>query len=315
MKILCPLTYFTFEESIEFVVGKNILYAEEPIFSPAEVKAFGTVDIERIITLPGLRISADNKDPESVVSADVSKLAQISASRVELFLFALWFVKDNSVNAPLTLVCIEETKELRKEPSLLANSNAKGQFESTNFSKGELALASSFHDEIIKVTENSMSLMSITNETSYNKHNLITRAFQFIWFARQNYFLPAKVSNYISAMECLFSTEAMDLNHRISELVTLYVGGEPETKYSNYKTISEAYDVTTSYIHGSSLKVRRENASAKAKSKDASPEILEAISYSLDSLTRSLFVKVLQNQEFFIDNKSLQDDLKKLTFA
>jgi hypothetical protein len=69
------------------------------------------------------------------------------------------------------------------------------------------------------------------------------RAIQYVDAARRSASLPFKIANYCSAFETLFTTDAAELAHKLSERVAFFLGERGYNRLAVYATIKSAYAI------------------------------------------------------------------------
>lgn len=215
---------------------------------------------------------------------------------LELWLLALWLVKDHSTNITKLYTHIyrngdSSTLALKKD---YLNFMANGIHENVEVNSEEIERV---HDWL-KFVENHLLTKSkgteklnaenlIKNNSVfdygnldeiYKKNNSISRALLFIMAARVQNFLPAKVANYISAIEALVTSEKSFLKKQASERTAMIIGKDKLDKIQIRDSVRDAYNARSSYVHGDTLKKDNKN--------------LKDISVITDELVRRLIKKV-----------------------
>lgn len=113
----------------------------------------------------------------------------------------------------------------------------------------------------------------------------INRALHFVKQAREARNLAYKISNFCSAFEALFSTDNMELSHKLSERIAFFMK-EDLIKVETFKTMKKAYGIRSKLTHGDTL---------DNKHLDQLPEI----STQLDRILRLSINKIIENPDLF----------------
>lgn len=104
----------------------------------------------------------------------------------------------------------------------------------------------------------------------------LDRAHYFTLTARTSSILPMKIVAYCNALECLFTTDKSEVNHKIAERVALMLGTSDKSKKEFFDLIKKAYGCRSSVVHGQHLK--------------GEERALIEISEKLDGILRQLLV-------------------------
>jgi len=83
------------------------------------------------------------------------------------------------------------------------------------------------------------------------------RAMQYVDAARRTASLPFKIAHYCSAFETLFTTDAAELAHKLSERVAFFLGERGHDRLAVYGTIKNAYAIRSKLVHGDTLKAKQ----------------------------------------------------------
>jgi hypothetical protein len=117
--------------------------------------------------------------------------------------------------------------------------------------------------------------------------------------------IAVRIAFYVMCLEILFSTDAQELGHKVSERVAHFLGGTGEERMCIYREMKRGYDARSKTVHGEGLK---------------SEDGVIAISESLDRILREVLRKVAGSehlQDLF--SKKGQDELngyfEKIVFS
>lgn len=114
------------------------------------------------------------------------------------------------------------------------------------------------------------------------------RAMQFVVAARRAQDLAFKIANYCSAFETLFTTDATELAHKLSERVAFFLGERGENRRRVFTMVKNAYNIRSKLVHGDTLKQNQIDA-------------LSALSTECDNSLRRILWEIFHS-----------DDLKKI---
>jgi hypothetical protein len=78
----------------------------------------------------------------------------------------------------------------------------------------------------------------------------LDRAKYFIQSARVAPHLPVKIANYCTALEALFSNDASELTHKLSERAAWFIGRNADERIDIFRKIKKAYGIRSKVVHG-----------------------------------------------------------------
>jgi hypothetical protein len=283
-----------------------------------ELKDF---DCEFLELIPGLRISCNQKLKEKILTEPVLGAIGILESKyflesstflyyeyedfeeafeglnnletlrvilrwVDDILKNSWLFKDNCIVCD-TAYLIGIDKEIYEASSLrlqYIHTNSEGRFDTIVFTKKELEEFIDFHHKIetYLYEKESGSLSFMLGK----KFSRIGRALQFAKQAREARNLAYKISNYCAAFETLFTTDNMEISHKLSERASYFLSNELN-KLDTYQTIKKAYTTRSKLTHGASIDNKMISE-------------LPIISNKTDEILRKSITKIL-NDEALID--------------
>lgn len=195
----------------------------------------------------------------------------------------LWLIKDNNVLTD-TAFLIPNSKDPTSEAASMRLqyqlTSSNGRFEDVIFSKEELSKFSKYHDDI----ENHFHLknsgsMEFMLEKNFSR---INRGLIFVKQAREARNLAYKISNYCSALETIFSTDNVELSHKLSERVSFFLKDEFNI-LETFKNVKKSYAVRSKLTHGDTLDAKQ-------------IEILDDISIKIDNILRISINKIINNK-------------------
>ncbi|MBD8015054.1 HEPN domain-containing protein [Planococcus wigleyi] len=191
------------------------------------------------------------------------------------FLHDLWHVKDHSsyVRDGFIYVYDETDKnpvELQKASLSQVSSNKSGEVQKTIFSKEEINLAKELYQN-----SEAYNLSSSRNGGRYPTLNpfgtdlsRIERAEAFVFMARGESVLPLKLINYCTALECLFTSDAAEVSHKMAERASVLFGATKEERINYFKLIKAAYSIRSKLTHGQAVNQKIEKVLETTQSID-----------------------------------------------
>lgn len=249
--------------------------------------------------------------------SDLTSISDNVSNYFHSFFSLLWLIKDNSVYTPS--VFVHELTDGKLYSSRIYNitTNRRCECSGIDFYKDEMLTAIQNveiaerylnkdigEDFTTPIFDNGIQ-PSPAGYMHYNFNRLV-RAYDFLHFARTQIEPVTKITFYVTAYECLFTSSSSEMTHQVSERASLYVGGTRRVKQSNYNLLKEAYSIRSRYIHGDTINRGR--------------EYFLGILDPLDELTRKVFNKVLNEPDIFLltssegDKKKFEQYFKDLIF-
>jgi hypothetical protein len=132
----------------------------------------------------------------------------------------------------------------------------------------------------------------------YYMYSKLSRAYLLVTQARLAQYIPIKLTFYVIALECLFSSDdKSEVNHKVSERVSHFIGNSPEERVELFKKVKKLYDLRSKFVHGQSI---------KSAIKD-----LSILSIEIDEILRRIFRKLIDNKEIadiFLGNQNILDE-------
>jgi hypothetical protein len=251
----------------------------------------------------------ENIEDPSAIATKLNIETYSKTEAIKSFLFFLWFIKDNSISIDDSYGY--QTKGYRYQciPNHTIPSNSLGKFENVQYSKVELDRALEISEKYIAVcggqttdmaaqefnenygTQNDVLKSSVDSNQETNN---LQRAITFLNTARSSPYLPYKISLYMPIFESLFSDSASEATQKVSERVAFYVSNDKAERLEIFKTVKEAYDIRSRFLHGQRL------SSSKSK-----PSYLQEVSNNVDEITRKVLNKIImQDSALFLQANS-----------
>lgn len=274
------------------------------------IKSFGAQGLNEIrndnCISHHLLILSDNE-----ITNDISILNEIKyfADSLLMFIDFLWLVKDNAVyfrNIYCNTNEVDNSVKTTIYYSTAIYSRSDSGFSDISFTENELLEALTLMNRFCQLCPDYKKSHS---EFDYRGTNRIEKSFAFIRTARKIQLLPAKIAMYMSALECLFSTDSGELVFKISVRTAFYIGIDNEDRKYIQSNISDAYDIRSKYLHGGEPKKRLINKESQMD-----------LAIKIDDILRRVLNKAITKDSsvFLIDNTKIEDFnafLKDLIFT
>lgn len=301
-KSISQLSYFALSEPVTISFLAVHITNETPVAAVVDdsfVKHFGIREIGFITESPALLYSIDTTELSDYSNEAIKEksIAYVKASiagmrSIDIF---LWLIKDNSVSCETMLTIstkISTGKVLFNSDYHFKhiNTNSKGEAEKIWFSKSELNEAVTIMDSTFKLCPKFKRELHLDTYVYEEDDNRLEKCIKFIIAARGNSFLRAKLAMYMSAFECLFSTEAGELTLKVGTRAAYYIGKDKTQRLDVFDTIKAAYDIRSKYLHG-----------GEPPKNNKSKTYLTELSEKVDSLLREIVLKVIRvDSEIFL---------------
>lgn len=126
-----------------------------------------------------------------------------------------------------------------------------------------------------------------TGDTDYTKISILQRAAELIELSKLTPNTYHKIGLLCSALECLFTTDATEVTHKVSERVAFFLSNKATERITISQKIKTAYNHRSKFFHGGKLK-------------DISNETF----FNIDEIVRRTLVKVLtEKSEIFMGSQ------------
>ena len=278
--------------------------------------AMGGNECSSLLTAPAAIYSKDlpnEPDPDQAVQTLTMCLQLLRA-----FFMALWVIKDNAVNCEMGFLEHDVPGQgLTHASNFIAAlfSNARGDKDETKFRVAEIRQARQYFTDFflpvmfgLEVGGNVFEGPKKTRPAvvSAKGTHRLPRFLYFLTAARCAEDLGVKVSLYMTCLEIMFSTEATELTHRLSERVAFFLRREPTERLAVYKSLRRAYDIRSKVVHGSVM--------SEKKQKEV-PEVASEI----DELLRQLILRLISDEAsrrvFDMEDTKFEDYFARLTIG
>lgn len=224
----------------------------------------------------------------------IDELAEIILGNYLVYIKNLWLIRDNSCYVNHCFTWNVDRKYSKTYIKDAINTNAEDTFYDTAFTKGELLDYDKYYNSVRsiivrppetpaipeRVEEASMTPVPM-NAMPY-QFNRIYRANLFISFARKTGIIISKISFYMSAYECLFTSNNNLVTENVTKRPSHFLGGSQDEIAATKKLIKRAYSIRSLFIHGEVI--------------HATPDELKKLSRDIDTLTRKIMNKVLADK-------------------
>lgn len=224
--------------------------------------------------------------------------------KAQFFLTDLWLIKDNSVYINEGFLQLYPDKSPEKG-SVVCNSlsfmptTSLGEIADITFSDEEIVKALSYYkfDNLNSSGEVRQNWQYPSANPLTSKTEKLSRAYHFSLLARDSTSLPLKILNYCTVLECLFTSDSIEVSHKVAERFAYFLGANSIERQNYFKLAKAAYGIRSKTTHGQPIK--------------ASNEKMKKTSESLDTAIRKLFI-TFQNEpekyEVFNKNQKEYDE-------
>jgi hypothetical protein len=252
----------------------------ENLLTPLFYKLAGDLEAHYLKTAGAVAYSIEESesfaDHEAANSFLLKRLGE-----VRMFLLMLWLVKDNSVNVDLGYLEDPYKSPKPGRTNVTRNSfsqvfsTARGDVLTTEFTREELRRARHLRRD----SQWSFELKpQVATEERFTRFD---RACYFLQAARVSSDLGVKIANYCICFETLFSTDPLELSHKLGERIACFLENDPANRINVFHLIKRAYVIRSKVVHG-----------GKGSSKLS--EQLKELSESCDNIVRRILVRILE---------------------
>ena len=227
---------------------------------------------------------------------------------VRTFFLALWFVKDNAVDCELGFArYLSETGQEMYTTNYIAalNFDANSHRHKIDFSLEELRAARAlFQDEILpfimpETFGNSGFVPNLPSPKAVHKElPRLTRFLYFLSGSRIQDDVCMRLSQYMTSLEVLFSTDNSELVYKLSERIAFFLGEDASSRRTIYGIIRNAYKIRSKVVHGDPVA-----AKDIEKARNTSNEV--------DQIVRQIGLKILRDSELKARFNGKKEDLEQ----
>ncbi|PDZ02313.1 hypothetical protein COE20_08850 [Bacillus cereus] len=295
--VACSLRNFKISDYSELIEMKsngslvfNLLYREPELMGVAHsynyAIKYGIEEVNRlfenVVCFNIYRQSVDDVDKRRLIVNNHYYSCQVFSN-------ALWFIKDNSVTPYFTTISSDSEIEPEGLRRNVYYSISETKYDtSISFTQAEIDEAMKWYDELDKLApkvkaneitlNNSAGLVNMSSHLSFETPSF-QRAIYFLDVARKTDFLPAKIANYISILECLFAVSGNN-THKTAERTAAFIGENSKDRIEIFENVVKTYGVRSLYLHGSEI---------KSSTHDSLPNTSKII----DDIVRKVLIKII----------------------
>lgn len=137
-------------------------------------------------------------------------------------------------------------------------------------------------------------------DTDYFKVSILQRAAELVELSKLTQNTYHKIGLLCSALECLFTTDATEVTHKVSERVAFFLSEKPGKRIEISKKIKGAYKHRSDFFHGNKLKKNP-----------------NGIFFDIDDIVRKTMVKALTEKSYIFmgTNDELNNYFVSLIFG
>ena len=191
----------------------------------------------------------------SLPKDDAIRFLNLQLGRVQIFLGALWLLKDNAVNFDLGFA---EYPYRGARRSITSNfrairfSKADGTFDPVVFTESDVRNAREIYSKLF-----SKEIVDRDEYTGWivpEDFERLSRIFYFVQGgARGSSDLGNKIARYATCFEALFCTDSSEMAHKLAERIAFFLGNDGSERINIFKKIKVAYSVRSKVVHGDKL--------------------------------------------------------------
>lgn len=179
----------------------------------------------------------------------------------QLFLQALWLLKDNSGNAGPVFIAAHHDDSTRNwshdsYSSWYFTSNCR--LETTSFTHCDVRRALRLFVTIDRITPRVPYERFQSRASGVVAPSRIARALYTSQMARAISDVVVKIAHNCISLEALFSTDTAGVGHRVAERVANFIGSSAAARRSVFDEVKSLYDVRSRFVHGGHIKPNEE---------------------------------------------------------
>jgi Apea-like HEPN len=292
MHILQSLEYISFEGVLNggddiddyLRLGTNNAISKELIHKRF-VRAISPFEGEEIANRPSFLFNL-SRLPEKKCTELVGRgYTRNFLARSQIFLLALWLIRDNSGNSGTAFFCVHDDDG---EEHCMSERHSAYYFTSectlaaATFTRPELDQAIVFVKQLDGIIPKVFRALEAGRPTGLLHASRITRCLYFLQAARSADDPAVKSVFYCICFESLFSTDTSGVSHRVAERAAVFLGTNGTERRATYKDIHDLYGYRSTVVHGHPLKEKEEGK-------------LRALVVLGDCYLRSTILKILGN--------------------
>jgi hypothetical protein len=242
--------------------------------------------------------------------ADAIVLDRLGAFQQVLstFLIALWVVSDHGGYTGKAFGIASTGGRVRSISSNFLSqvySTADGKHPPSTITPDELRVARELADKLLRTNYEEFIVEPRPVTQLARTESRLTRCLYVLQAARSSVDLAVRIAFYAMCLETLFSVDAQELSHKVSERVAHFLGATADDRWRLYKEVKRGYDVRSQTVHGAGI--RRDDE-------------LVGVSRNLDRILRDVLSKMLTDEalvELFsaAGDERLRRYLERLVFA
>lgn len=209
---------------------------------------------------------------------------------VRIFFQGLWLIRDHAVNCEFGFAEWEHPMSgILCSSNFVASLNVRtnGTFTCETFSLDELKDARQYYRAaLLPLASHAMQLAlagkAAPKSPFYKGSRRLVRFNYFLAGARAEAEPAVRISLYMTCFEILFSSDAAELTHKLSERVAFFLSDKPSGRREIFSKMKRAYSIRSKIVHGAAL------------STSDGAEIISAAK-EIDDILRNVFTKILHD--------------------
>jgi hemoglobin-like flavoprotein len=258
------------------------------MISPAQALAMGTLEYNYLLS--GRPVLYSTRElTEDTANHDLLDFLR----EVQSFLAEIWIHHDNSVNCQQAFALGVDPDSTSVNCLPVFNSSASGQDVILKASSKDFKnMLMSAPVQVDTMREEAMPIHTGLRKS----RGRINVAMQHLQAARNYRDLGFKISCYCSLFEAIFSTDAVELSHQLSQRLSFFVNESPADRLNTYRLTKKAYSVRSKAVHGDVL--------------DKTISDLVDLAVHCDEISRKVLIKFFSSPELYkLFNQGSKDEI------
>lgn len=217
-------------------------------------EAAGTLDTFQLANNHVYAYVANKSTADAIKEVDALAFLHAFMVKTQLFMLALWMIKDNSANAYEGYLRLDDIHGPHYLSERFSNwfFMADCEQREVHFTAAELDTALAFYaqfDTVIpKVPNNEKRISGLIHDSR------VARTLYFLQAARTTGDLLVKIAFYCMCLESLFSTDKEGINYRVAERTALFIGSEGPERRKILEDVTKLYGTRSKVVHGNLVK-------------------------------------------------------------
>lgn len=215
------------------------------LLPPTFVHAAGELETQYLLSGEPVIYCEEEFSPQD--NAEALNHLALRLKEVGVFLHLLWYERDNAVCTDLGYFIgglNSHCPDVHRSSFGGPRCTATGDRPTMSVSRQELRRV---RERFEMRTPSDISESTQILEESLSRW---ARADYFVQGARASADNGIKIANYCTALEALFSTDNLELSHKLAERIAFFVENDPAKRLDLYRSMKRVYSVRSKVVHG-----------------------------------------------------------------